>query len=71
VTSVLFSIAPDTLKPKNLAVKKIKNIISPCILFRNKARAIRSRAQTTPEQYNRRVSETFEEFEKLPDGAMR
>ncbi|MDR1906806.1 MAG: endonuclease III [Puniceicoccales bacterium] len=66
VTPLLFSIAPDPLKMKDLAVEKIENIIHPCGLFRSKARAIRGCAQIIAERYNGKVPETFEELEKLP-----
>ncbi len=66
VTPLLFKKAKSAKKMKELSIKEIENIIRPCGLFVNKAKAIHNLSSIIDDKFNGKVPNTFEELEQLP-----
>ena len=66
VTPDLFKLAPTPEKMVRLDVKEIENIVRPCGLGPQKAKAIWNLSQLLLEKHGGKVPQTFEELEALP-----
>lgn len=66
VTPQLFQMADRAETMAQIPVEEIKEIIKPCGLSNNKAKAISNLSKIIMEKHNGRVPDTLEELEKLP-----
>ncbi len=65
-TPLLFSLADTPKKMSKLAVAQIEEVIRPCGLSRNKAKAISNLSSILVDRHGSRVPRTFSELEELP-----
>ncbi len=65
-TPLLFSLADTPKKMSKLAVAQIEEVIRPCGLSRNKAKAISKLSSILVDRHGSRVPRTFSELEELP-----
>lgn len=66
VTPILFALASTPAEMIQLPVEKIQEIIRPCGLSQNKAKAIWNLSHTLCHDFMGQVPESFEELEKFP-----
>ena len=66
VTPLLFAKADTPEKMKNLPLFEIEEIIRPCGIFRNKAKAIQSLSRILVEKFQGIVPQDFSSLESLP-----
>lgn len=66
VTPILFEAADNPYKMANMVEEDIRDIIKPCGLSKNKAKAISKLSNIIVEKHNGKVPRSFEELEDLP-----
>lgn len=66
VTPILFEAADNPYKMANMVEEDIRDIIKPCGLSKNKAKAISKLSNIIVEKHNGKVPRSFEELEELP-----
>jgi len=66
VTPILFKVANNALKMKDISVDTIYNIVRPCGLGPKKSKAIKNLSLILADKFHGEVPESFLELEKLP-----